>query len=84
MHTYYKAFLLRDLRQFAAWREDALSETAGDAEAVLYLRDDYTVVRNPFAATPDIVFAATSEDWVQFCQQQLDFCIPVENPDHDD
>jgi hypothetical protein len=84
MHAYYKAFLLRDLRQFAAWREDAPSEAAVDAETVLYLRDDYAVVRDPFAATPDIVFAAASEDWVQFCQHQLDFRIPVESPDHDD
>lgn len=74
MRTYFKAYLLRDLRQFADWSEP--SAPAGVAlhdDLEVYLCDDYAVVLNPFADHHEVLFSSQNEEWTAFCRKQLDF-----------
>jgi len=76
MQTYCKAYYLRDLRQFPGW---ALTCAEGARELadtdIVYLWDDFTVVRSP-VQSGGILFDAITPEWQAFCTQVLGFEIP--------
>ncbi|GHO80012.1 hypothetical protein KSD_77830 [Ktedonobacter sp. SOSP1-85] len=77
MRKYCKAYYLKDLRQFTDWTEkqDA-SETALSDETVVYLWDDFTVVKSPVIPDKGLIFDAVTPEWQAFCKETLAFEIP--------
>jgi hypothetical protein len=84
MGKYCKAYLVKQFRQFEQWRENPISEDAGDASSeqqsfsgddVLYLQENY-VVTNGIFQDEQIVFAQVTPEWQQFCQTVLQFQVP--------
>ncbi|GIV95389.1 MAG: hypothetical protein KatS3mg057_0046 [Herpetosiphonaceae bacterium] len=74
MRTYFKAYLLGDLRQFAGWKDGpAPAGVELTDDLVVYLGNDYTVVVNPFADEQSILFASVDDDWRAFCHERLGF-----------
>jgi hypothetical protein len=77
MQKYCKAYFLRDIRQFQDWtekqegNEEELSE-----ETVVYLWDDFTVVRSPVIPDKGLLFDQITPQWQAFCQETLKFVIP--------
>ena len=77
MRTYCKAYYVKDLRQFPGWSERAKEDEAHLAdEAVVYLWDDFTVVKTPVSPEPDMLWDQATPDWQEFCQTTLRFEIP--------
>lgn len=77
MRKYCKAYHLKDLRQFSNWqekREENESELVDDD--VVYLWDDFTVVRSPVIPNRGLIFDAVTPEWQQFCHEKLKFEIP--------
>ncbi|HTK10965.1 MAG TPA: hypothetical protein VL485_27580 [Ktedonobacteraceae bacterium] len=77
MRKYCKAYYVKDLRAFADWteqREETESELLD--EDVVYLWDDFTVVRSPVLPDTGLVFATVTPHWQQFCRETLHFAIP--------
>ena len=83
MATYCKAFLAKDLRQFAGWPADVqtaapLAESFADPqaphadpnEAILYLHDDYVVTVGAFRDDRTI-FNEITPEWIEFCTGTL-------------
>jgi hypothetical protein len=78
-HTYYKAYLLGDLRQYHWWSEKAPEqEQAFTDETVVYLRDDLVVVQNPILPDAAIIFDGINQEWTDFCASVLHFAVPEE------
>jgi hypothetical protein len=77
MHTYCKAYKLRDIRQFSDWAEKP-AENAPELsdDAIVYLWDDYTVVQSPIQNTR-VLFDAVTPAWQDFCTQTLQFSVPA-------
>jgi hypothetical protein len=90
MGKYCKAYPLPRLRAFSGWtenRDNARKTTqqidGKDVEAprewtdddFLYLQENYVVTDGCFI-DENIVFDAVTEEWTQFCHQQLQFEIP--------
>lgn len=85
MNAYYRGYLLGDLRRFPAWPQAAgdgaeRAERAGPAEladladdTVVYLRDDFAVVRSPVAADQGLLWDAATPQWLEFCDSVLRF-----------
>ena len=76
IRKYCKAYYLKDLRQFHGWtekREDNESELT--EEDVVYLWDDFTVVRSP-VLPGGVIFDEVTPQWQEFCQATLHFEIP--------
>lgn len=74
---YCKAYYLKDLRVFSNWsekREENEPELVD--ESIVYLWDDFTVVRSPIISEKGIVFDEITSDWQTFCQAALQFEIP--------
>jgi hypothetical protein len=77
LRKYCKAYYLRDLRQFSAWTEkNEVDEQPLTDDDVVYLWDDFTVVRSPIIPDKGIVFDAVTPEWQQFCTTILRFAIP--------
>jgi hypothetical protein len=77
MRKYCKAYHLKDLRQFQSWterREENEEELSDDS--VIYLWDDFTVVRSPVIPDRGLIFDAVTSEWQQFCKETLRFEIP--------
>jgi hypothetical protein len=76
LKKYCKAYYLKDLRQFADWSESneegapALSD-----EDVVYLWDDFTVVKSP-VLPGGVLFSNVTPQWRNFCETTLQFSIP--------
>lgn len=77
MKKYCKAYHLKDLRQFSAWTEkrDENEPDLSDDD-VVYLWDDFTVVRSPIIPDKGLIFDEITPEWRDFCQQTLLFAIP--------
>lgn len=91
IRKYCKAYYLKDLRQFRTWAEKP-EENAPELsdDDVVYLWDDYTVVRSPIIPDKGLLFDSVTSEWQEFCQTKLKFEIPedlryayeqTENPD---
>lgn len=77
MKKYCRAYHLRDLRQFTQWAEKAdKNETALTDDDVVYLWDDFTVVRSPVIPDKGLIFDTVTPEWQQFCHETLKFEIP--------
>ncbi len=76
MRNYTKAYYLRDLRAFPGWKEFERPDAAElTDEAIVYLQDDFTVVKDCFEET-DYVFKDVTPEWKAFCENVLHFAIP--------
>jgi hypothetical protein len=76
MRKYCKAYYLKDLRQFAEWTEKGQENTPElTDEDVVYLWDDFIVVRSPVLPGGEI-FDAVTPQWQDFCTTALQFEIP--------
>jgi len=74
---YCKAYHLRDLRQYSNWTErndDNEPELTDDT--VVYLWDDFTVVKSPVIPNKGLLFDAVTPAWQDFCKTTLKFEIP--------
>lgn len=79
MHRKYcKAYYLKNLRQFPGWHEkhEADEPTLSDDD-VVYLWDDFTVVRSPVVPDKDLIFEEVTAEWQDFCKASLHFEIPA-------
>ena len=74
MRTYCRAYFLRDLRAYAGWASGVDTDQAdfGDDD-IVYLWDDYTVVRSPVLADQGVLWASSTEQWRAFCTDALGF-----------
>ncbi len=76
MRKYCKAYHLRDLRQFSGWQEKrAEGEQELSDETIVYLWDDFTVVRSPIHKE-SVLFEQVTPQWQEFCTKTLNFSIP--------
>lgn len=74
---YCKAYHLRDLRQFRDWTEKREEqEPDPDDDAIVYLWDDFTVVRSPVIPERGVIFDQVTPEWQEFCRTSLGFEIP--------
>ena len=77
MRKYCKAYHLRDLRQFSGWTEKKeANESDLSDDDVVYLWDDFTVVRSPVIPDKGLVFDTVTPEWQSFCATTLQFEIP--------
>lgn len=76
MRKYCKAYYLKDLRQFSSWTENREEHEAElSDEDVVYLWDDFTVVKSP-VLPGGIIFDGVTPEWQDFCKTVLQFEIP--------
>ena len=74
---YCKAYYLRDLKQFSGWVEkDEGNESAPVDDDVVFLWEDFTVVRSPVVVDKGVLFDQVTPDWQHFCKTTLQFEIP--------
>lgn len=77
MRKYCKAYYLKDFRLFSGWTEkQGESEETLSGDDVLYLWDDFTVVRSPVISNKGLIFNEVTPAWQAFCQEQLQFALP--------
>ena len=77
LRKYCKAYYLKDLRQFSSWTEKSeADETELTDDDVVYLWDDFTVVRSPVIPDKGLVFDTITPEWQEFCTTTLQFAIP--------
>lgn len=76
MRNYCKAYLLGDLRRYPGWPERGSGDWADDS--VVYIWDDFTVVRNPMQINEMPLLDAADEEWERFCRDELAFEVPGE------
>lgn len=77
MKKYCKAYYLKDLRQFSDWTEKSEADEAElSDDDVVYLWDDFTVVRSPVIPDKGLIFDAVTPEWQHFCTTALKFEIP--------
>ncbi len=76
IRKYCKAYYLKDLRTFEGWTEKR-EEKDGELtdEDVVYLWDDFVVVRSPVLPR-GVIFDQVTQEWQDFCQTALGFQIP--------
>ena len=76
IRKYCKAYYLKDLRQFSGWTEKREGEESElSDEDVVYLWDDFTVVKSP-VLPGGVIFDEVTQEWQDFCQTTLQFEIP--------
>lgn len=74
---YCKAYYVKDLRRFASWTEVCEPHEAELVDDdVVYIWDDFTVVRNPIPTDQDIILSTVTAEWRHFCQITLQFTVP--------
>jgi len=90
MSEYCKAYKLSKLRQFPGWVDqvektnDETSQEATERKQTseLFSEDDYLFLHDTFIVTngifedQNIIFNNVSQEWKQFCMEQLKFEIP--------
>jgi len=69
---YCTAYHLGDLRKFSAWSSDAQDLSDDD---VVFLHQDYTVTKSIWTGE-DVVFDKVTDDWKEFCNNELRFAVP--------
>jgi hypothetical protein len=77
---YCSAFHLKDLRRYPAWTENEITGTDPEAKQlngddVVFLHGDYSVTRSIWA-NEDVVFDKVTEEWKNFCNNELKFAVP--------
>ncbi len=78
MRKYCKAYYARQVKQFSGW-SDEMHESARelDDNDIVYLWDDFSLVRSPVTSTADqVLFDRVTPQWQQFCTDVLQFTIP--------
>ncbi|GCE14869.1 hypothetical protein [Tengunoibacter tsumagoiensis] len=76
MRQYYKAYYLKDLRQFSGWKAASAEGEAELAEdTICYLGDDFHVVQSP-VQDKEPLFSTVTQEWQEFCHTTLKFEIP--------
>ena len=77
MRNYCKAYHLKYLRQFHTWTEKREeNEEALSDDDIVYLWDDFTVVRSPVLPDKGLLFDEITPEWQAFCKETLQFEIP--------
>jgi len=77
MRKYCKAYHLKDLRRSAHWTEQhEENEQALSDDDVVYLWDDFTVVRSPIIADKSLLLDEVTPEWQAFCKEVLQFEVP--------
>lgn len=77
MRKYCKAYYLNALRRFPGWMEKHEEDEAElTDDSIVYLWDDFTVVRSPVIPNKGLVFDTLTEEWKDFCHNNLQFEIP--------
>jgi len=69
---YCSAYHLGDLRKFSSWSSDAQDLSDDD---VVFLHQDYTVTKSIWTGE-DVVFDKVTDDWKEFCNNELRFAVP--------
>jgi uncharacterized protein len=75
---YCSAFHLKDLRRYPAWTENEITGTEAkqlNGDDVVFLHGDYSVTRSIWA-NEDVVFDKVTEEWKNFCHNDLKFAVP--------
>ncbi len=76
MRKYCKAYHLKDLRQFPSWGMHQQESDDLEDDAVVYLWDDFTVVKSPVLADQGVLWQSVTPEWEAFCKETLGFEIP--------
>lgn len=74
MGSYCKAYSVQRLREFEGWTDSAQTPFADGT--YLYVQDNFTVTEGIFM-DESIIFSALTPEWIQFCQVNLAFEVPV-------
>jgi hypothetical protein len=98
MGRYCKAYLVKDLSQFAGWSPDLSnlhSETRYEDgrevtevrtelkdDDILYLQEDLRVTDGIFL-DENVVFSDVTPEWTAFCTETLEFRVPVEELEYE-
>lgn len=69
---YCTAFHVSDLRRYPAWASEVQELKDED---VVFLHQDFTVTRSIWAGE-DVVFNTVTDQWKQFCSNELRFAVP--------
>ena len=78
IRKYCKSYYLKDLRQWSYWTEKCEeSEAELTDEDVVYLWNDFVVVRSP-VLPEGIIFDTVTPAWQDFCYTTLGFEIPAD------
>lgn len=77
---YAKAYSIGQLRKFRGWTEHA---TDLRADVYVLLHDNFVVTRGLWV-DQDIVFAAVTDQWMDFCRQTLGFQATKAGNEHAD
>jgi len=85
LSSYCKAYPASLLRRYPGWSERVPPAGAADGadvagEEYFYIHYNYTVTAGAFFDR-DVAFDATTEEWKQFCSEQLGFEVPPETVD---
>jgi hypothetical protein len=76
MRKYSKAYYLKELRAFPNWQEkDREDKDELNDESIVYLQDNFTVVKDVFDSE-DYIFDSVDDEWKKFCKESLEFEIP--------
>lgn len=76
MRKYCKAYQLKNLRLFPFWHEQHEAEEELVDDTIVYLWDDFTVVKNPVSDEQGVLWKSITPEWKAFCQETLHFDIP--------
>ena len=94
MGRYCKAYLLKQLRAYSGWTENAENARAEkqevdgkevevrrtlDDDSILYIQENYVVTDGIFK-DENIIFDDVTDEWTTYCQQKLNFEIPEYEP----
>ena len=78
MSQYCKAYPVDRVRAFGGWTEQAWSDKASRQEgAYVFIHEDYAVTSGVFRDR-DILLDDPTDEWVQFCRQELAFSVPAD------
>lgn len=72
VRNYCTAYYLGDLRRYPGWTSDV--ENLKDDD-VVFLHQDYTVTKSMWAGE-DVLFNDITEQWKNFCNNELRFAVP--------
>ncbi|RMF28683.1 MAG: hypothetical protein D6759_15295 [Chloroflexi bacterium] len=71
MGKYCKAYPIERFREYPGWAEKARPVNKGH----LYLQENYVVTEGIFL-DEEIVFDDVTPEWIEFCQETLQFRVP--------
>ncbi len=89
MGSYCKAYPIAKFREYKNWSEKPKTENAADnatdaaEKSYLFLQENLTVTTGIFL-DEDIVFDQITDEWQDFCHQQLKFEIPDFEREHNE